>query len=104
MTSHQPLVKQMTSSVFQKIRAIATQIGVASPESDEQIYSVSFFGSIERRIRKLYEDFELLNKELDASKDREKELEDIIRDLTQWKPAKAWEASVEAAKAKLDDS
>ena len=94
----------MTGSVLKKIRAIATQVGVASPESDEQIYSVSFFSAVERRIRKLYEEFELLNKELDASKAREKELEDTIRDLLQWKPIKAWEESVEAAKAKLGES
>lgn len=48
-------------SNFQVIREIACMVGVSSPESDEEIYSITFLNSIKRSIVRVFNEVKQAN-------------------------------------------
>ncbi len=53
---------------FEAMRQLATTLGVAAPESSDDIYNVNFINSMNRAVKRVYRDMEKLHESNNVNK------------------------------------
>lgn len=69
----------MSNRLFEKIRQIAAKLGISTPESNDDIYKLSLFNLIDKRIVQIYEEYDTLNMAAMNKDNRIKLLETELR-------------------------